>query len=56
MAITKKIFSQVGQELSGAPSRAIAARSETYGAPCIGKKIITYTFKIGIGVSAIISS
>ena len=34
MAITKKIFSHIGQELSGAPSRATAARSETYGAPC----------------------
>ena len=34
MALTKKIFSQIGQQLSGAPSHATAARSETYGAPC----------------------
>ena len=35
MALTKKIFSQIGQELSGAPSHTTAARSERYGAPCI---------------------
>ena len=35
VALTKKIFSQIGQELSGDPSHATAARSETYGAPCI---------------------
>ena len=41
VALTKKIFSQIGQELSGAPSHATAARSERYGAPCKEYSITT---------------